>query len=118
MRIGCSGWNYESWRHGVFYPERLPTRRWLATYAETFDTVEINSTFYRLPSREAAGRWAQDSPAGFTFAVKVSRYVTHVKRLREAPQHLGLLLARIEPLIVAGKLGPLLWAAAADVQAQ
>ena len=109
MRIGCSGWNYESWRHGVFYPERLPTRRWLATYAETFDTVEINSTFYGLPKLETVERWVQESPSEFTFALKVSRYVTHIKRLRAAPQHLEVLLARIEPLIAAGKLGPLLW---------
>jgi uncharacterized protein YecE (DUF72 family) len=109
VRVGCSGWNYDSWRHGVFYSERLPARRWLAAYAEQFDTVEINSTFYRLPKRAAAERWAQESPDDFTFTVKVSRYLTHVKRLRETPQHLDLLLARIEPLIAAGKLGPLLW---------
>jgi uncharacterized protein YecE (DUF72 family) len=109
VRIGCSGWNYDSWRHGVFYPEGLPARRWLAAYAEHFDTVEVNSTFYRLPKREAVERWAQETPEGFTFAVKVSRYVTHIKRLREARQHLDLLLARIEPLALADKLGPLLW---------
>jgi uncharacterized protein YecE (DUF72 family) len=109
VRVGCSGWNYDSWRHGVFYSERLPARRWLAAYAEQFDTVEINATFYRLPKRAAAERWAQESPDDFTFTVKVSRYLTHVKRLRETPQHLDLLLARIEPLIAAGKLGPLLW---------
>jgi uncharacterized protein YecE (DUF72 family) len=107
--IGCSGWNYDSWRRGVFYPEGLPPRRWLPAYAEHVDTVEVNTTFYRLPKRETVERWAQESPDGFSFAVKVSRYVTHVKRLREAAQHLELLLARIEPLIVAGKLGPLLW---------
>ena len=109
IRIGCSGWNYASWRHGVFYPEKLPARRWLSAYAESFDTVEVNTTFYRLPKREAVERWAQETPEGFTFAVKVSRYVTHIKRLRDAGEHLDLLLARIEPLIVAGKLGPLLW---------
>jgi uncharacterized protein YecE (DUF72 family) len=109
VRIGCSGWNYDSWRHGVFYPEGLPARRWLAAYAERFDTVEVNTTFYRLPRRDAVARWAEETPEGFAFAVKVSRYVTHIKRLREARQHLDLLLARIEPLIRAGKLGPLLW---------
>jgi uncharacterized protein YecE (DUF72 family) len=109
IRVGCSGWNYASWRHGVFYPERLPARRWLSAYAEHFGTVEVNATFYRLPRRETAARWCEETPGDFTFAVKVSRYVTHIRRLREARQHLGLLLARIEPLIEAGKLGPLLW---------
>ena len=109
IRIGCSGWNYDSWRNGVFYPPGLPARRWLAAYAEHFDTVEVNTTFYRLPRREMVARWAEQSPAGFTFAVKVSRYITHIKRLRDAARHLDLLLDRIEPLTRAGKLGPLLW---------
>jgi uncharacterized protein YecE (DUF72 family) len=109
VRIGCSGWNYASWRHGVFYAEGVPARRWLTAYAEHFDTLEVNTTFYRLPKREVVERWAQETPDGFTFAVKVSRYVTHVKRLIDAPLHLELLLRRIEPLIAAGKLGPLLW---------
>ncbi|HET6171898.1 MAG TPA: DUF72 domain-containing protein [Gaiellales bacterium] len=108
-RIGCSGWNYDDWRDGAFYPPRCPARRWLALYAERFDTVELNATFYRLPRRSAAERWAQETPEGFTFAVKVSRYVTHVKRLQEAGRHLDLLLERIEPLVCARKLGPLLW---------
>jgi uncharacterized protein YecE (DUF72 family) len=109
VRIGCSGWNYAHWRNGVFYPPRLPARRWLAFYAERFDTVELNSTFYRLPHRDAVTRWAAGTPTGFTFAVKVSRYLTHVVRLRETGRHLALLLDRIEPLTEAGKLGPLLW---------
>ena len=108
VHIGCSGWNYRDWRERV-YPVGLPARRWLQYYATLFDTVEVNTTFYRLPKREAVERWAQETPAGFAFAVKVSRYVTHIKRLREARQHLDLLLARIEPLTAAGKLGPLLW---------
>src|SRR4051794_21530437 len=98
-RIGCSGWNYDSWRDGAFYPPRCAARRWLAFYAERFDTVELNATFYRLPRRSAAERWAQETPEGFTFAVKVSRYVTHVKRLQDAGSHLDLLLERIEPLV-------------------
>jgi uncharacterized protein YecE (DUF72 family) len=107
--IGCSGWNYDHWRNGAFYPPRCPPRRWLALYAERFDTVELNATFYRLPRRSAAERWAEETPDGFTFAVKVSRYVTHIKRLQEAGRHLDLLLERIEPLVRARKLGPLLW---------
>ncbi len=108
-RIGCSGWNYDDWRDGAFYPPRCPPRRWLAFYAERFGTVELNASFYRLPRRAAAERWAQETPDGFTFAVKVSRYVTHVKRLQDAGRHLDLLLERIEPLERARKLGPLLW---------
>jgi len=107
--IGCSGWNYAHWRGGVFYPARCPARRWLPYYADRFDTVEVNSSFYRLPRRDAVARWADQTPPGFVFAVKVSRYVTHVKRLREVDVHLPLLLERIAPLADAGKLGPLLW---------
>jgi uncharacterized protein YecE (DUF72 family) len=109
VRIGCSGWNYAAWREGVFYPPRCPARRWLAYYAERFDTVEVNSSFYRLPRRDAVARWAEQTPSGFVFTIKVSRYVTHVKRLREVDAHLPLLLERIAPLADAGKLGPLLW---------
>jgi uncharacterized protein YecE (DUF72 family) len=109
VRIGCSGWNYAHWRDGVFYPPRCPARRWLSYYAEHFDTVEVNSTFYRLPRRDAVARWAEQTPPEFLFAVKVSRYLTHVKRLREIDVHLPLLLERIAPLADAGKLGPLLW---------
>ncbi len=108
-RIGCSGWSYEHWRNGVFYPPGLPSTRWLAYYAARFDTVELNATFYRLPTRSAAERWATESPDSFRFAVKVSRYLTHVVRLSDTAEHLGLLLDRIEPLINAGKVGPLLW---------
>jgi uncharacterized protein YecE (DUF72 family) len=107
--IGCSGWNYRDWRDGVFYPERLPAHRWLAFYAERFDSVEVNATFYRLPRREAVARWAGATPEGFMFAVKVSRFLTHVKRLRDAGSHLELLLRRLEPLVESGRLGPLLW---------
>jgi uncharacterized protein YecE (DUF72 family) len=109
VRIGCSGWNYDHWRNGVFYPPRLASRHWLAHYARHFDTVEVNSTFYRLPRRTAVERWVAESPPGFLFAVKVSRYVTHVKRLLDVPEHLPLLYERIEPLLRSPKLGPLLW---------
>lgn len=109
LRIGCSGWNYGHWRGGVFYPVRCPARRWLTFYAERFDTVEVNSTFYRLPRRDAVARWVEQTPPDFLFAVKVSRYLTHVKRLREIDVHLPLLLERIAPLVDGGKLGPLLW---------
>jgi uncharacterized protein YecE (DUF72 family) len=85
VRIGCSGWNYAHWRNGVFYPPRLAARDWLGFYARSFDTVEINTTFYRLPKVEAVRRWVEQTPDDFLFAVKASRYLTHVKRLREVP---------------------------------
>jgi uncharacterized protein YecE (DUF72 family) len=107
LRIGCSGWNYAHWRNGVFYPPRCPSRLWLRYYAQHFDTVELNTTLYRLPRRESVARWADETPDDFVFAVKVSRYITHVKRLRDVPEHLPLLYQRIEPL--RPKLGPLLW---------
>ena len=109
LRVGCSGWNYDHWRDGIFYPARCPARRWLTFYAERFDTVEVNSTFYRLPRRDAVARWVEQTPPDFLFAVKVSRYLTHVKRLREIDIHLPLLLERIAPLVDGDKLGPLLW---------
>ena len=109
VRIGCSGWNYAHWRNGVFYPPRLAPREWLRFYAARFDTVELNASFYRLPRPGAAAGWARGTPEGFVFAVKVSRYLTHIRRLADAGRHLGLLLDRIQPLQDAGKLGPLLW---------
>jgi len=109
IRIGCSGWNYEHWRKGVFYPPRLPPRRWLEFYAQHFDTVEVNSTFYRLPRENAVPNWARESPPGFLFAVKMSRYVTHIKRLRDLPPSLELFYSRIRPLVGSPKLGPMLW---------
>jgi uncharacterized protein YecE (DUF72 family) len=88
---------------------RAPEREWLPIYARRFSTVEVNATFYRLPSAHTVQGWADHSPDGFVFAVKVSRYVTHIKRLHDAGSHLKRLLERIDPLIAAGKLGPLLW---------
>jgi uncharacterized protein YecE (DUF72 family) len=109
LRIGCSGWNYAHWRNGVFYPPRCPARLWLDYYARHFDTVEVNTTFYRLPRESAVARWVEETPDDFVFAVKVSRYITHVKRLVDVSEHLPLLYERIAPLIRSGKLGPLLW---------
>jgi uncharacterized protein YecE (DUF72 family) len=106
--IGCSGWNYDDWR-GRLYPEREPKRRWLELYADRFDTVEVNATFYRLPTRNATAGWASQTPEGFTFAVKASRYLTHVKRLAGTGDGIKLFYDRLEPLIEAGRLGPILW---------
>jgi uncharacterized protein YecE (DUF72 family) len=109
IRIDCSGWNYQHWRNGVFYPPRFAPRRWLGFYAEHFDTVEINMTFYRLPRETAVAKWVEETPPGFLFAVKMSRYVTHIKRLRDLPPSLELFYSRIGPLVGTPKLGPVLW---------
>ncbi len=91
------------------YPSGLPARCWLERYAELFDTVEVNTTFYRLISRETAQRWVEQTPKEFSFAVKASRYLTHVKRLANMREGLARLYERIEPLIEAKRLGPVLW---------
>jgi len=109
LRIGCSGWNYDHWRNGVFYPPRCPPRKWLEFYARHFDTVEINATFYRLPRREAVANWVTGSPPGFVFAVKMSRYITHIKRLQDVGSGVRLFYDRIAPLVRSPKLGPVLW---------
>jgi uncharacterized protein YecE (DUF72 family) len=108
VRVGCSGWNYDDWRGGL-YPEGLGKSRWLGRYAERFDTVELNSTFYRLASRDAATRWVEQTPDGFAFAAKASRYLTHVRRLRDLKQGIERYYERIEPLVDSGKLGPIVW---------
>jgi uncharacterized protein YecE (DUF72 family) len=107
-RIGCSGWNYGDWR-GRLYPAGEPQRRWLELYAARFDTVEVNTTFYRLPKREAVAAWAEQTPDSFEFAVKASRYLTHIKRLLDVGEGVQRFYERIEPLVAARKLGPVLW---------
>ena len=108
VRIGCSGWVYKDWK-GDFYPEDLPQRRWLERYAESFDTVEVNNTFYRLPTVAAVQRWADETPGGFVFAIKGSRYTTHIKRLIDFEKYSTRFFESLEPLVTAGKLGPVLW---------
>ena len=110
VRIGCSGWNYAHWRNGVFYPPRCPARLWLEYYARHFDTVEVNATFYRLPTREGRAGLGRADAAGFVFAVKASRYLTHIKRLTELGRRAcERFYERIEPLVRSPKLGPILW---------
>jgi uncharacterized protein YecE (DUF72 family) len=106
--VGCSGWNYAHWRELV-YPKGLPTRRWLAYYAELFDTVEVNNTFYRLPRRESVAAWIAETPPGFLFAVKASRYLTHMKRLTDLGRGVERFYERIDPLVRSPKMGPVLW---------
>jgi uncharacterized protein YecE (DUF72 family) len=107
--IGCSGWNYADWR-GPFYPPKgCPTSRWLEFYARAFPTVEINSTFYRLASRDAVARWIKQTPEEFVFAPKISRYITHMKRLTDMDRAVARFYERIEPLAESSKMGPVLW---------
>src|SRR5919107_930136 len=108
VRIGCSGWQYDSWR-GRLYPEGLAKGRWLERYSQVFDTVEVNSTFYRLASPDAVARWVEQTPPEFVFAAKASRYMTHIKRLQNLAEGIGRYYEAIEPLVESGKLGPIVW---------
>ena len=111
--IGTSGWQYKDWRppegaasHGYLYPDRLPQRLWLEHYADRFGTVEVNNAFYRLPERKTFAQWRERTPAGFVVAVKMSRYLTHIKRLREPAEPVARFLDRAGGL--GDKLGPVL----------
>jgi uncharacterized protein YecE (DUF72 family) len=108
VRVGCSGWNYPDGRERV-YPRGVPPRRWLARYATMFDTVEVNSTFYRLASRNAVAEWAAQTPDDFVFALKASRYLTHMKRLTDLDRGIARYYERIAPLVGTPKLGPIVW---------
>lgn len=106
LRVGCSGWEYKHWR-GDFYPHELIRTRWFHHYASVFDTVEINNTFYRLPETTTFARWAERAPMRFEFAVKASRFLTHMKKLKDPEEPLDRLFTRMRPL---GKhLGPVLY---------
>jgi uncharacterized protein YecE (DUF72 family) len=107
FRIGCSGWNYVSWKD-EFY-EGKPARLWLQHYAQYFDTVEVNNTFYRLPLKTSVARWVEETTPNFVFAVKASRYLTHVKRLMDLDAGIQRYYERLEPLARSPKLGPVLW---------
>ena len=104
--IGTSGWVYEHWR-GVFYPEELSQSEWLAFYMEHFDTVEINNTFYHLPSKETFLGWHRAAKRGFIYSVKASRYITHMKKLLKPEKPLSLFMERA--LLLEENLGPILF---------
>lgn len=107
VRIGISGWTYPPWR-GVFYPEGLPQKKELSYAAEAFSSIEINGTFYSLQKPESFQKWAAETPADFVFSVKAPRYITHIRRLKEAEAPLANFLA--SGLLALGpKLGPILW---------
>lgn len=106
VRIGTSGWHYKHWV-GAFYPERTPGSKMLAYYCEHFDTVELNNSFYHLPEKPALEAWRESTPADFCFAAKGSRFLTHMKKLKDAEQGLRRFLDAVETL--HRKLGPILF---------
>lgn len=106
VRVGASGWTYPHWK-GRFYPQGLPAKSQFAFYAAHFNTVEINGSFYRLPSEKAVRGWAERAPAGFVFAWKVSRFITGAKKLKDVEEPVKLVFSRMAPLGAA--LGPALF---------
>ena len=106
VRIGSSGWEYKHWA-GRFYPRDLSRDRWLEHYAAEFDTVELNNSFYRLPDADQFAAWGRRVPKDFAFAVKASRYLTHLKRLRDPKEPLARLWSRARRL--GRRLGPMLY---------
>jgi uncharacterized protein YecE (DUF72 family) len=106
VHVGTSGWQYRDWRDR-FYPARLPQSEWLAYFAGVFETVEVNNSFYRLPERATFERWRRQTPEGFVVAVKASRYITHIRRLRDVGDAVDLLWGRATGL--GPRLGPVLF---------
>jgi uncharacterized protein YecE (DUF72 family) len=106
IHIGTSGWHYRHWL-GDFYPERCAPEKMFSWYAREFHTVEINNSFYRLPEKKTFRHWQQLAPPGFIFAVKASRFITHVKRLKDARDSVELLFSRAQPL--GASFGPVLF---------
>jgi uncharacterized protein YecE (DUF72 family) len=106
IRIGCSGWNYKHWR-GPVYPPDVPVRLWFAHYADSFDTVEVNNTFYKLPEPSTFAAWRERAPASFLYAIKASRFLTHLKRLRDPEEPVARLFEHAREL--GGHLGPILY---------
>lgn len=104
--VGTSGWHYDHWRDR-FYPRELPKRKWLQFYAQSFSTVELNNSFYQLPAENSFANWRDSSPEDFVFAVKVSRLITHLKKLKDVAGPLQNFLDRAR--VLGGALGPLLY---------
>jgi len=94
IRIGCSGWNYRHWR-GLFYPEKMAAKNWFDFYAEQFDTVEINNSFYRLPKAETFDKWRTQAPPGFQYAIKANRYLTQAKKLKDCAEPVARMMAPV-----------------------
>jgi len=105
--IGTSGWNYKHWWNGEFYPKDVKPADWLKFFARHFDTVEINNSFYRLPSEIAFQNWRTQVPSEFVFSVKASRFLTHIKRLKDPEEPLALFFSHAKHL--KDRLGPVLF---------
>jgi uncharacterized protein YecE (DUF72 family) len=105
IRLGTSGFSYPDWKHLLY--EGVPQRKWLEHYAQVFRTVELNATFYRLPAEKTVDRWREETPGGFLFACKGSRYLTHMKRLTDEGPGIRRFFDKVDRL--KQKLGPILW---------
>jgi uncharacterized protein YecE (DUF72 family) len=106
IHIGTSGWHYDHWK-GPFYPRETSGRDMLAYYAQHLETVEINNSFYRLPGERTLAQWRDTVPEGFLFAVKASRYITHMKKLRDSEEPIAAFMERMR--VLGDKLGPILF---------
>lgn len=106
VRIGTSGWVYAHWR-GIFYPKNLLQADWFGFYARHFDTVEVNSSFYRLPTTDTFRKWREQAPRGFIYAIKASRFITHLKKLKDVEQPTQVFLER--SAFLGETLGPILF---------
>ena len=106
IRIGTSGWYYDHWKE-LFYPAGLAKRKWFEYYAQFFNTVEVNNTFYHLPKESTIKRWHEIAPRGFLYAVKANRYITHIKKLKDVAEPLERFFERVD--LLKGKLGPILY---------
>lgn len=106
IHIGTSGWHYEHWK-GPFYPESLPNSSFLKYYAGHFVTVEVNNSFYQMPKEETLREWMDTVPSEFIFSVKASRFITHMKKLKDAGKPLNSFLDKVKT--IGDKLGPVLF---------
>ena len=106
IHIGTSGWHYSHWR-GSFYPDEMAKKEFLGYYADHFQTVEINNSFYQLPKKETLTSWGNIVASGFIFTVKASRYITHMKKLKDSSEPVHTLLKTVE--VLEDKLGPILF---------
>ena len=105
--VGTSGWQYASWKNGAFYPKGVPQRAWLDHYVTRFPTVELNNSFYQLPKEATFEKWRRQVPEEFVFVVKASRYITHIRRLRDAADSVALFWSRA--VLLGDRLGPILF---------
>ena len=106
LYIGCSGWHYTHWRD-IYYPKYISPEKWLQFYSKDFNTVEINSSFYRMPSEKTLSEWNKTTSNDFIFSVKASRFITHIKKLKDVSDSVKLFIERIS--ILKNKLGPILF---------